>query len=479
MKKLDECKNFGELYETIGTENFATIAYVLTILLIFAPIVVGVVNYMMLQDSYNYISPYDAYEYNYKCITVWNAVFSLMIIWTGINVLGRIRINNKGIKGFINDIKQKQGWLLWWFILLGWSIIPVIFSDDVRGSIIGTSQLASGYISHIYMFAVLGCAFLASDKKHIDDIVWAFVGIMDVLAVVMIAFEYDLPFFRFFSAAPGVSVYTNSNHYGYMITITYMAVSGTLFRCLYDEKIKQATLKKVFCIVSLIVNALAMVINDTLGSYLAIVFTLLVMPVIWCIRMRRFKVGLIIPFAIIIGFTFLGYYGFIATKLGSTIGQSLVVFISDLFKVSQKSDGYQEAGTGRIALWIDTIKKIIARPIVGYGPDVIVDKNNHYILWNTPHNEFLECAFFLGIPGLVFYLTGLIALCINKCKRIKMLSYSELIAAGVVIGYLASSFFGVRKFNTVCYFFMFLGILMREEKEEKTNKSVLKSGKNK
>ena len=324
------------------------------------------------------------------------------------------------------------------------------------------------------MLAVLACVFLASDKKHIDDIMWAFIGIMDILAVVMISFEYDLPFFRLFSAAPGVSVYTNSNHYGYMITITYMAISGVYFRCLYDEKVKQTTLKKVFCIVSLIVNALAMVINDTLGSYLAIVFALLVMPVIWYIRMHRFKAGFIVPLAIIIGFTILGYYGYIATKLGSTIGQSLVVFVADLFKVKQKSAGFQEAGTGRIALWIDTINKILERPIVGYGPDVIIDKNNQYMLLNTPHNEFLECAYFMGIPGLIFYLTGLIALCISKCKRIKRLSYSELIAAGVVIGYLASSFFGVRKFNTVCYFFMFLGILMREDDEEEKTQNVVK-----
>ena len=225
---------------------------------------------------------------------------------------------------------------------------------------------------------------------------------------------------------------------------------------------------------SLIVNALAMVINDTLGSYLAIVFALLVMPVIWYIRMHRFKAGFIVPLAIIIGFTILGYYGYIATKLGSTIGQSLVVFVADLFKVKQKSAGFQEAGTGRIALWIDTINKILERPIVGYGPDVIIDKNNQYMLLNTPHNEFLECAYFMGIPGLIFYLTGLIALCISKCKRIKRLSYSELIAAGVVIGYLASSFFGVRKFNTVCYFFMFLGILMREDDEEEKTQNVVK-----
>ncbi len=142
----------------------------------------------------------------------------------------------------------------------------------------------------------------------------------------------------------------------------------------------------------------------------------------------------------------------------------MVVFVSDLFKVKQKTEGYRHAGTDRIGLWIDTIKRISEKPIVGYGPDIVVDRENNYIIWNTPHNEFLECAFFLGIPGLVLYLGGLISLCIKKCKNITKLSMNELMMGGIIIGYLASSFFGVRKYNTVCYFFIFIGLLAGTDK---------------
>ena len=464
MKKLKECKDFGELYETIGEERFGSVAYVLVILMIVAPLAAGVVNLMMLQDSYNYITPYDAYNYNYRCMSIWNLVFTLMLFWTGLYIAGKRKCNKWGIKGTVQNIKTKQPWLIWWILLLIWTIIPIIFSVDPRGAVIGTSQLSSGYLSHIYTMGVLGCAFMISNVKHREDVIWAFIGITDILSVIMISFEYSLPIFRWFSAAPGVSVYTNSNHYGYIITMACLAIFGMLYFCIYDKNIEKRTSKIWVCIISFVVQAFAIVINDTLGSYLAIVFALIVMPVMWWYKTRKVSFICFVPHIVIAIFTIVSYMGFIPTQLGSSIGPSLVVFFHDLFKVSQKSEGYQHAGTDRIGLWIDTIKRILERPLVGYGPDIITDRNGNYILWNTPHNEFLECAFFMGIPGLVLYLGGLIHLFVLKIKRLKDIESYELVMAGAIIAYLASSFFGVRKFNTVCYFFMFMGLLIKKNK---------------
>ena len=469
MKKLNECKNFGELFEAIGEEQFGRVAYILILLMIGAPLVAGIINLFMLQSSYNYITPYDAYNYNYKCMTIWNMVFTLMLFWTGVYVVGSSQYNKWGVKGLFQSIRQKQPWFLWWLMLLIWTVIPIVFSVDPQGALIGTSQLASGYLSHIYMIGVMGCAFMVSDGKQREDIIWAYIGITDILSVIMISFEYDLPIFRWFSAAPGVSVYTNSNHYGYIITMSCLAIFGMLYFCIYDENAEKRTGKIWTCIISFTVQAFAIVINDTLGSYLAIVFALIVMPILWYVRTHKTKAICFMPHVILALITIISYMGMIPTKLGSSIGPSLVVFFQDLFKVSQKSEGYQHAGTDRIGLWIDTIKRIMERPVVGYGPDIITDRNGNYILWNTPHNEFLECAFFMGIPGLIFYLGGLIHLFIMKIKRIKELKIYELITGGVIIAYLAGSFFGVRKFNTVCYFFLFIGLLVGREAKLKKN----------
>ena len=466
MKELKDYKNFGEVYDSIGEKNFGNVAFVLILMLVFVPFLAGIVNYVMLYNFYHKRIGYFATEYNYKCMTLWNFIYVLMVMWIIVYILGKIKVNGNGIKGFFLTIQKKQPWLLWWLILLAWTIVPVMCSVDPMGSIFGIDQLASGYISHFYMFGVMGCAFMISDRKQKETVVWLFIVSTDILSVIMLAYEYDIPFLKSFSAAPGVSVYTNSNHYGYIITMAYMAITGIYYMSLFEKNKSVRLLKKMICLVSFVVHAFAMVVNDTLGSYLAIVFTVVIMPILWFIRTKKFKIEYILPLIIIVVFTVVSYEGYIYTKLGSSIGQSLVVFVQDLFKVSQKSEGYEHAGTDRIGLWIDTIKKIKERPIVGYGPDIVVDRNGNWILWNTPHNEFLECAFFMGIPGLILYLGGLIQLFIIKIKRIKKLSLYELMTAGVIIGYLTSSFFGVRKFNTACYFFMFIGLLLKEEKSE-------------
>ena len=93
---------------------------------------------------------------------------------------------------------------------------------------------------------------------------------------------------------------------------------------------------------------------------------------------------------------------------------------------------------------------IFERPIVGYGPDVMHNKADRWAI-DSAHNEYLECAFFLGIPGLFLYLGGLFTVLVNKCKHLKELSSTTIVAAGAAIAYLISAFFGVRKFNSVCW----------------------------
>lgn len=471
MKKLKDCKDFGELYKAIGDKNFGNVACGLTILLICTPLFAGIMNWIMLHASYYY---YDAYEYNYRCMALWNVIFTLMLFWLGVFILGKIKSNDWGIKSLISEIKRKQAWILWWLALIFWSIIPVIFSVDTEGAVWGISQLASGYVSHYYMLGVLGCVYLITDKEQKEKVIWAFIGITDILSLIMLDYEYDIPVIGSFSAAPGVSVYTNSNHFGYVITMACLAAVGMYYKCLFDDKTEKRTKKTMICIISIIVQVFAIIVNDTLGSYMAIAITVFFLPILWWFRTRKLNIACIVPLIIIILFTLASYYGFIGSKLGSTIGQSLVVFFKDLFKVSHKSEGYRQAGTSRIGLWIDTIKRIAERPIVGYGPDVLVDRYGNYILENTPHNEFLECAFFLGVPGLVLYLGGLIHLFITKIKMIKTLSLNELIAGGVIIAYMISAFFGVRKYNTVCYMFMFIGLLVGRDTfgKEKVNMKI-------
>ena len=96
------------------------------------------------------------------------------------------------------------------------------------------------------------------------------------------------------------------------------------------------------------------------------------------------------------------------------------------------------------------------RPIFGYGPEQL-DEELSEIMWvDRPDNEFIQHAIFLGIPGLVYYLTALIWLFAHQWRVMKRLDATTLVAAGCVIAYLVSSMFGNTMFYTTPYFYMFL-----------------------
>lgn len=469
IKRLKKCKTFGEIYDCVGEDGFAKGAGVLLILFCVSPLVAGVINYIMLLQIRYY---YDAYEYNYKFMAVSNMVFSLLSVYFITYIVGKIKSKGLYFEQVISLIRRKEPWLLFWMGLLVWGFITSIASANIRGAFFGATELSSGYVSHIYTICVMGCAYLASPEQR-KRLIKVYIIVSDILAFIMLAFQYDIPFISGFTAATGCSVFTNSNHYGYYLCVAALCLAGMYF--LETEQRKKDKKKTTIYLISFVFHMWALMINDTLGSYLGVVFGLLALMIMWKLRTGKLGIERWTPAAFVVIFTVLSYFGIITSKLGSTIGPSLVTFVRDLFSVAQHSEGYEKAGTNRIALWKETIAAIKNRPILGYGPDVMYNQWYQGVISLTPHNEYLECALFMGIPGGIMYLGGLVSLFISRIRQLKKLPLPMIVAAGSVIAYLVSAFFGVRKYHTAPYLFMFIGfILFKEEdetpKEKKSNK---------
>lgn len=452
MENLKQCKNFGELYEVIGENRFCAFSKLLISVLIASPLVFGVINYVMLLN----IDYYNAYDYNYNCMTLCNIIFAIATLWSFMYYVGKIQHFHIGIKELFRVVKESEAWLILWGGLLVWTILPVAFSANPVASILGRTFLGSGYLSHIYMWGIMGCAAMITTSLEREDVMKSFVVIADILAVIMLAFELGIPFLSGFSADVGLSVYTNRNHYGYIIAMSGAIMYGMYIKCVEDNSNLN---RRLFYIISFTLNMYVLMINDTLGAFLAIVLSYPVVLILWRASGRKIGVRRFVPLLVIISVTTMSALELIPTSLPTTIGQSLVLLWKDLFKIAYKSEGYEQAGSLRMIIWMNTVEMIKAKPVFGYGPDIMYDKMGE-VLMDTPHNEFLECAFFLGIPGLILYVGGLIGAFVKKCKQIKELNATTLVAAGGVISYLISSFVGVRKFNTVCYFFMFMGLII-------------------
>jgi len=287
----------------------------------------------------------------------------------------------------------------------------------------------------------------------------------------MLCSEYDVPFLRNLTPYTGLGFFTNSNHLGYFLAMSVMCMVGMYFASLDSMKdpgevSNKEKKKMMFYICSYVVNIYALIINDTLGAYVAIVISLIILMCIWGKREKnnghKIDVKLWVPITVIVISTGISAAGMIDTKLNSTIGESLVTLIADILKITHKSEGYRNAGSGRWGLWLDAVKCIKQRPILGYGPDVLVDKSGNVLITDVPHNEYIECAYYLGIPGLVMYLGGLVGLYISKIKNKVKLSTETLVSMIALLSYLISAFFGVRKFYTAPFMYMFMGLIIKD-----------------
>lgn len=97
------------------------------------------------------------------------------------------------------------------------------------------------------------------------------------------------------------------------------------------------------------------------------------------------------------------------------------------------------------------------KPIFGWDPEGSDQILASLTSVTRPHNEYLQYAVFLGIPGLALYLTSLFTLAVDRLNRLKELDTSTLIAGGSVFAYAASAFFGNTKYYSSPLFFILLG----------------------
>ena len=122
--------------------------------------------------------------------------------------------------------------------------------------------------------------------------------------------------------------------------------------------------------------------------------------------------------------------------------------------------------TGLIAGWQEGIpgmkvggrRQLTIPPEAAYGPEgsgVIFLG----IGLDRPHNEYIQYALYLGIPGAALYLTALISLLVRCLGSLKRLPLEGLILGGMVFAYCISAFVGNSMYNTTIYFFCFLGML--------------------
>lgn len=234
------------------------------------------------------------------------------------------------------------------------------------------------------------------------------------------------------------------NHYGYLLAVGgALAASGALVAA---RRAVRWALLPVFGMI-----LLTLLLNDTLGAYVALLAGCIVV-VVWLAAMRRLRgwSALAIVIVIVLVHAFAEAAGIGAlVELGS-LGD-------DARAVSAGAADAASAGTGRWGLWVTTLEQIAASPWLGHGVEGIADLLP--VGFGRPHNEYLQYAAFFGIPALLAYLAAVITVFVRVVRRWDAVDNVTVCAATAAGTYLVSACFGNTMYYTAPLLFLLLGVV--------------------
>ena len=348
------------------------------------------------------------------------------------------------------SFKQKP-WYCFLGLLLVWSGVCTILSDDWENAFLGGSYMNDGLLSFLFYAGVFFCASLIQKEKNRLRILRLYSTVVCYLALIMVLQELtDSTFLFYCFPASRAVVFNHFNHFGYVLCMAVHALTG-LF--LYDRHAGAITRFLYLLAFSFLVYSL--LINETFGSYLAALFTFPVIYLFYVHRGGETHWKAFLPLLLFLTISAINCLGLMPGHYNLLNDFSQLG--NDIIHISKGAEEASKAGTGRFTLWKDTVHRIAQRPVFGFGPNGFVGENA-ITAESSPHNEYLQVAGYLGIPGLVLYLSALISLAVNRWKSITVLDPMFLAISGVLIVYLFSACFGNPVFNTFPFYWMFYGL---------------------
>jgi O-antigen ligase len=343
-----------------------------------------------------------------------------------------------------NFIKRQIPNILLLLMLL-WSFISAMFAQNLHISFFGDLYRKEGFLTYLAYAGLYLSVFILKNDKYRQILMILFSNIAAVLSLLTIiqAFGVQIPGFE--KNGTLSAIFYNSNHFAYYLTMA-SACAACFFFTAQNKK------KNIFYLILQIIIYSALIFNNTFGCYLAVLFGLLSLIIIFSIVKRKFFKKAVLPVIIFI------LLSVIINIIFQNVGKNFLTLSRDITKIFLNDDA-GSAGNWRWVLWTDALNFIKEKPVFGYGPDSLGEPYAKLgINLDRPHNEYIQFAASLGIPALILYLSALFLIFKKAYKNRNNISLNNLIALCVVFTYLMSAFFGNTMFNTSPYFFIFLAM---------------------
>lgn len=451
LQNLKKCKTMEELLLVLGKERISIIIMIGLTLLICVPVImIGeyIKYYWQLEDRWLI---YQCIQNEFK-----STIFSLgLVCFIGFLVLLLYFwiISCEKKCALVAQALKKNPWIICLLGMFFWSIFSTICSEDITLCIFGSDYRAEGLFTYLLYVGIFGCALFLQEEKLQRALFIIFSAVGNIMSILMLAQvcggETITHIFRNVRSA----VFFNPNHLGYFLNLSIFVLFGLFF---YEK----SKLLRWYLVISMTFQVFALVINNTFGCYLAMCVAIVILTFFVTRKNGRFLIWYWIPIGIIVILSVLSCVGVFDAIAVDTVGNNILRFLKDILRVAKSPTNATGAGTHRIELWMESFRLIPQHPIVGFGPDAFLSELMMEKGAGRPHNEYLQYTLYLGLPGIICYLSALILIFAKCCKQIKQISSMQMIAGGCVLTYLISACFGNTMFYTTPYFWMFLGLLL-------------------
>jgi|LSQX01.1.fsa_nt_gb O-antigen ligase len=331
-------------------------------------------------------------------------------------------------------------------LMLIWSTISTVLSDDKTLSFYGTFYRKDGLLSYLSYAGIFSCGYAVRKNENILRLLELHTWVASILSLLILIDNGNIN--KIFSLNSNSAIFYNINHFGYYSCIAIMC-SVTLI--LSGDK--GSFVRRLLRFLLFIVLTAALVKNSSFGPYLAVMagLTLLVFFKEYMDENQKKKLLLIILFFIIVTLSI--------NVMRSSMFAEIKKLLFGIDKIIKKDEDAGTAGSGRWILWVNGIRFIFEKPIFGYGPDNL---GARYLLEginiDRPHNEIIQFAASLGIPAALFYVSAILLHFRNLYKYKEHVSILCLGLYSAVFTYFVSSMFGNTMFYTSPFYFMIFGL---------------------
>ena len=334
-------------------------------------------------------------------------------------------------------------------LLLIWCLISCFTSIHLYRSIKGTIYRKEGLLTYIFYFGVLLLGIMLKKEKS-RKILLNELLIMEIIISIISLMNNNITHLLTYNQEPYDGIFSQFNHYGYYLLF---GIISSIFLFINSNKKYQKIIYML--IYMLLLHTLIM--NDTFGCFLAILFTLILITIYYRKNIKKI-ILILISFILICSCTF--------RNGQNVVVKNFILLQSDSKQIEKavkkkKLKEIDSIGTTRGVLWRVGIEYALKKPITGYGIEnleqIYVKK---WIPQDRPHNIFVQFMAFTGIPGMLIYMLFIYIVIKRGFHKIKELDGINLLSFFMIICYLVSSMVGNSMFYTSPYYFIFLGILM-------------------